>query len=204
MPAFAIIIFLAFSAFTGCNPGGIPPENKPVREPAGPETNHNEPIGGEENRNNREETRSEPTPETVTVTLYLADREAINNGRTESYLAPVQRTCTYTRRVLNLALTELAKGPREDENHLCPVMPATSCILGINIENGVATVNLSSEVLTDSPGGTLGGGIFIKAMILTCTEFPTVDSVQVLVEGENWCDGHVVWDRPLGRGDLNF
>jgi len=161
----------------------------------------------EENQNGQEEMehRSKPA-ETVTITLYFADRKAVEDNYTGKYdfLAPVQRTYPHTKEVLNLALCELIKGPGKTENHLGPVMPSTTRILGISIENGVAAVNLSSEVLTDSSGGTLGGSIFMNAMVLTATEFPTVNSVQVLVEGEDWCDGHVVWDKPLGRNDLNF
>lgn len=206
--ALLMAISLALLVCAGCTRGKAKLEAEPGQEQEQTEPEkEDETARQEENQNGQEETDHRLRPaETVTITLYFADRKAVEDNHTGEYgfLAPVQRTYPHTTEVLNLALGELIKGPGQTENHLGPVMPSTTRILGISIENGVATVNLSSEVLTDSPGGTLGGSIFMNAMVLTATEFPAVNSVQVLVEGEDWCDGHVVWDQPLGRKELNF
>ncbi len=105
-------------------------------------------------------------------------------------------------RQLREAMAELIRGPGPEDGGAGPVMPATTRILDIAVEDGMARIDLSREVLTDSAGGTLGGAVFMDAVILTATQFTPVDRVQVLVEGEPWCDGHFLWEEPLGRTDI--
>ena len=142
--------------------------------------------------------------ETINVELYFADDEAVVSGTPGlwGFVTPVKRTIPQTTEPLHPTLEQLFKGPLPEDGNVGPAAPPTTKILGISIEGKTAVVNLSREVLTDSPGGTLGGQIFISAMVLTATQFPEIESLQVLVEGEPWDDGHTIWESPLRSEDV--
>lgn len=142
----------------------------------------------------------------VKITLYFGDQKAIKDESPSQtgYLSPVVREFPYTTAVLRLALQELIRGPLPGEGNLVKTLPATVKILNLKIENGVALIDFSSELLTDSPGGTLGGTILAQSIVYTATEFPTVKSVLVTVNGEPYSDGHFTWKEPIGRKDFNF
>jgi spore germination protein GerM len=74
--------------------------------------------------------------------------------------------------------------------------------VGITIKNGLATLDFNDKMFSDHQGGTLGGAITVQSLVLTATQFPSVDEVVVLAGGNPWSDGHFVWDRPLGAEDL--
>ncbi|NLA26459.1 MAG: GerMN domain-containing protein [Firmicutes bacterium] len=137
----------------------------------------------------------------VRITLYFGDKKAIEEGSpcNTGYVSPVVREFPHTTAVLCLALEELIRGPLPGEENLVRTLPATVEILNIKIENEVALIDFSSEIITDSPGGTLGGSILIQSLVYTVTEFPTVKSVLVTVEGETFSDGHFIWENPISR-----
>jgi len=160
------------------------------------------------------------------ITLYFACPEAVHTGEPGEYgyVTPVAREVPHTDEVLRTAVQELIRGPEEDERAWCdecdekqwepcdeclehrvsPVAPDSVEIRGINIEGGIASIDLCRELFAaeDGVAGTLGGAIFVQSMVWTATEFPTVDEVQVLVEGEYFDDGHMIWEEPRGRDDL--
>ena len=142
----------------------------------------------------------------VKITLYFGDKKAIEDDSPceTGYLSPVVREFPHTTAVLRLALQELIRGPLPGEGNLVKTLPATVKILDLKIENGVALIDFSSELITDSPGGSLGGSILIQSLVYTSTEFPTVKSVLVTVNGETYSDGHFIWEYPIGREDFNF
>jgi spore germination protein GerM len=144
-----------------------------------------------------------PQNRTVQILLYFSDPALVesNEPGETGYLKAVTRQFPHTLGVLRLALEELIKGPQPGEGDLNPTLPATTRILGLRIEGGVALIDFSPEVLTDpgSPQGSFAGGLFIQSLVYTATQFPTVDKVLVTVGGEVWSDGHFVWDEPIGR-----
>ncbi len=138
--------------------------------------------------------------ETIKFNLYFGYPEAIESGEPGryGYVTPVSREKPHTEQVLRTALEELIKGPAPGDGDVSPVVHSSLKILDINIEDKVATINVGEEMFgKDWTGGSLGGTIFIQAFTRTAAQFPTVDKVQVLVEGEYWDDGHRVWDEPL-------
>lgn len=84
------------------------------------------------------------------------------------------------------------------------IFPAGTKILGITVENGLATVNFSREVLQASVGSE-GEALGIQSMVNTLTEFPEVRAVSFQVEGKldartkDWW-GHVgLYNQPFHR-----
>jgi spore germination protein GerM len=177
-----------------------------------------EPSGGEsDTAPGGEVTPGEPFPDEATgkdengavearkvkITLYFGDQKAIEDDSPceTGYVRPVVREFPHTTAVLRLALQELIRGPMPGEGHLVKTLPATVEILNLKIENEVAVVDFSEELLTapDSPGGSLGGYLLMQSLVYTATEFPTVKSVLVTVNGETYSDGHFIWEEPIGR-----
>ncbi len=143
--------------------------------------------------------------ETLEVTLYFGCPEAIETGEQGKYgyVTPIFREIPHTDAVLLTAMEELVRGPEKED--LSPVVHDSVNIVGINIEEGVATIDLCQEMFgPDWWGGTLGGTIFMQSVVLTATQFETVDKVQVLVEGQYWDDSHMIWDAPIAARDLNI
>jgi spore germination protein GerM len=142
--------------------------------------------------------------EEVAVQLFFSEPGAVNTGTPGEYgfVAPVTRMLPAGEGLLHKALEELIRGPRPEDGDYGKTVPETARILDLSVEGKVAVVDLSGAVLTDSPGGTLGGSIFMQSMVYTATQFPEVEKVQVLVDGEPWCDGHFIWEDPLGPEDL--
>lgn len=138
--------------------------------------------------------------ETLDITLYFGDDEAISTGEPGKYgyVTPVSREISHTEEVLRAALEELIEGPAEEDGEVHPVVHDSLNILNIDVENNTAVINVCREMFgEDWVGGTLGGTIFVQSFTRTAAQFPEVDKVQVLVEGEYWNDGHMIWDEPI-------
>ncbi len=140
----------------------------------------------------------------VEVLLFFADPAAVDSGEEGEYgyVTPVIRTLESGDDLLLRTVEDLARGPREEEGSYYNTLSMTSGIIGVEVDEGTAIIDFTNEVLADSSGGTLGGSIFIQSIVMTATQFSHVEQVLVLVEGEPWCDGHVLWDEPLSREDL--
>lgn len=113
------------------------------------------------------------------VTLYFpADSGAV--------IVPVTRMVRAGCDV-NTAVMELAKGPTNDEM-LESVVPAGCGLIGVEVEDGVARLNFTSEfvnLVQNSDGGRMA----LKALVLTCTQFDGVDSVELYVDGQKYDAG---------------
>jgi hypothetical protein len=104
--------------------------------------------------------------------------------------------------IARAALNELISGTPLTEGAM-RVLPADTRILGLTIENNLATVNFSQEVLNANVGST-GEALGIASIVNTLTEFPTIERVQFFVEGSaangmGWW-GHVgLSEQPFTR-----
>jgi len=103
------------------------------------------------------------------------------------------------------AINALISGPTsEEEKTGCrSLIPAESKLLGATVKNGVATLNFSGEFEFNQYGveGTLGQ---LQQIVYTATAFPTVESVQILVDGElkEYLGSEGVWiGTPLNRNN---
>ncbi len=80
------------------------------------------------------------------------------------------------------AMVELAKGPQADSG-LERALPQNVGIRSVTMKDGVVTVDFSKEFKTALDASD-GGQQTIRAILFTCSQFPGVKKVQVLVEGE--------------------
>lgn len=136
------------------------------------------------------------------VTVYY-----VHSAPTEFYLAPERRCIVATSRVATAALAELLAGRPQDPDHLpSGALPGTR-VRSVTIRRGVATVDWSREVLRGRDGGGMGSAQeanFVGSVLYTLTEFPTIERVRFIVEGEapdDWWGHGEGYDRPFGRGD---
>lgn len=118
--------------------------------------------------------------ETVALTLYFR----YNTG-TREWLAPQERTVPGVTDPYRAAMEELIKGPTPD-SQLYPVLPNTVKVLEIGVADGVCTVNVSKEILTDANQvgvSASGEELALSAIADTLTEFEEVSKVKLLIEG---------------------
>jgi germination protein M len=102
------------------------------------------------------------------------------------YLVPITRVTDSVAASLELSLDELLKGPKDD--HLENVFPEGTQLIGVDMQNGIAYVNLSKEFnqLSELP---FSESIALKSIVLTAQEFPGISSVEILVEGKSYKTG---------------
>lgn len=99
------------------------------------------------------------------------------------------------------ALEALIAGPTpfEVRQGFAPVLPASTAVRGVTIVDGVATADFSREIITrsaDVGGGSQAESLALQAIYLTLAQFPEVERVKVLVEGqgEGSVDGRSIRD----------
>ena len=63
-------------------------------------------------------------------------------------------------------------------------LPSGTQIRGVKLDNGLATVDLSREFQTNFHGGTSQETDTVNSILETLGQFPTIDRVQILVEGK--------------------
>jgi germination protein M len=89
--------------------------------------------------------------------------------------------------VARAAMEELIKGPAAGGS-LAAILPDTVKVLDVSVSDGVCTVNLSKEILTDkAKAGGAGAeveGLALASIANTLTEFPTIQKVKLLIEGK--------------------
>ncbi|MEA2434095.1 MAG: hypothetical protein QOG54_1552 [Actinomycetota bacterium] len=117
------------------------------------------------------EPTEEPESETTFVTLWETDRE---------FLAPSVRPIDKTERIGTAALELLMQGPISDAHGTA--IPGDVQVLGLTIDNGEATVDLSSGF--ESGGGSLSMRMRVAQVVYTLTEFPTVKTVFFKLDGQ--------------------
>jgi spore germination protein GerM len=123
------------------------------------------------------------------------------------FLVPVHREVPHTLAVGAAAVNALLAGPTPAEASSVPAISSTvppgSELLGLSISGGIATADLSSEF--ESGGGSASVLGRLAQLTYTLTQFPTVDSVRLLIEGEEvteFSSEGVVIDGPLTRVDF--
>lgn len=116
----------------------------------------------------------------VTVFYHSASAEQFD------YLVPVTRVTDNAASSLELSIKELIKGPKDTQ--LENVFPEGTELIGVDMQNGVAYVNLTKEFnqLSELP---FSESIALKSILLTAQEFPGISSVEILVEGKNYKTG---------------
>jgi hypothetical protein len=87
------------------------------------------------------------------------------------------------------ALEALIAGPTpvEVRQGFEPVLPPSATVRGVTIADGVAAADFSREIITrsaDVGGGPQAESLALQAIYLTLAQFPDVERVKVLVEGQ--------------------
>ena len=143
---------------------------------------HGTPVSGEFTRGDINLESVEPTMADATVkpvTLFFP-------GDSGAVIVPVTRM-VHSRPDVNTAVLELAKGP-SNTDMLESVVPAGCGLIDVQVVKGVARLNFTSEfvnLVENSDGGRMA----LKALVLTCTQFEGVDSVEIYVDGVKYDAG---------------
>jgi len=146
--------------------------------------------------NDAAEKSTEDQGEKVTVTLYFGDDQA-------EYVVGEQREISIKEGHDSLyknVFLELMKGPEAEG--LQNTIPNGTELLSINVDKGLCTVDLSSEFVDNSPGGTASETMTLWSVVNTLTELEGIDKVQFLIEGEKReVYTHAVFDKPFTRDE---
>lgn len=96
-------------------------------------------------------------------------------------LVPVSRT-VYANDDVATAVFEFLRGPKADSGLETP-LPDSVQLLGVSVENGVVTINFSKD-FTKIAEQSDGGVQAMRALMMTCTRYPGIKKVKILVDGE--------------------
>ena len=83
-------------------------------------------------------------------------------------------------------MVELARGSNDDK--LSDVLPEGCGLIGVNVKDGIATINFTREFINIAEKSD-GGRAALKALVLTCTQFKGIRGVELQVEGEKYDSG---------------
>jgi len=131
----------------------------------------------------------------MTVTVYFVKGEKI---------AAAHRMILKTLEVGKTAMLELLDGPTSNETAagMTSAVPTGSTFLGLDIKNGVATVNLSKEYA--SGGGSLSMALRLAQVVYTLTQFSTAHTVNFELDGvpvDVFGSEGIILNHPVGRAE---
>jgi hypothetical protein len=156
------------------------PSGEPTAEPSSPSTSP---------KPSSPSPSSAPTDSTIVRAYFWLGGAPNADG-----LVPVLREIPATKSVATAAMNALLGGPNavERANAISTAVPNGTQLLGLTIDNGIATVDLSSEF-----AAAAGGDAYqqrLGQVVYTLTQFPAVKGVSLRIEGAG--DANV-----LKRGD---
>ncbi len=215
----AVLVVALITAACGSQTGDLgsvapPPASQPPVESLNPETSPDaspEPTtmptvpGSSPSTTPRPRPSTTPAPAgTTTVRAYFFLGSFVDNPG----LVPVLREVPKTQAVGTAAMHALLAGPNGDELGARPAMfsviPEGTRLLGLRIEGGIATVNLSREF--ESGGGSQSVLGRLAQVVYTLTQFPTVSGVRFELDGEPvtvFSGEGVVLSEPVDRADYH-
>jgi germination protein M len=136
-----------------------------------------------------------PGGDTMTVRVYFTRDEKI---------CAATRVVPKSQSVGAAAARALLEGPTaaEKQGDMVSTIPQGTTFLGLDIKNGIATVDLSKEY--GSGGGTLSMLMRLAQVVFTLTQFPTVEGVEFKLDGKaiDVLGGEgIIIDHPMNRAD---
>ena len=134
-------------------------------------------------------TRGDINPETASLGADIDGAKPVLlyfPSEAGSVLVPVTRLVRSNADV-NTAVLELTKGPNS-ASALEGVIPAGCGLVDVKVENGVAKLFFTGEFIQLAQNSD-GGRMALKALVLTCTQFDGIDSVEIYVDGEKYDPG---------------
>jgi germination protein M len=103
-------------------------------------------------------------------------------GDSHIFYVPVSRVVAGGEDIIKVTIEELLKGPRQD-GFLFSELPPGTVLRGYSLDDGILSVDFSRELL-NYKGGLRGEKNISAQIVLSLTEIPGVEKVQLLVEGE--------------------
>lgn len=138
--------------------------------------------------------------ETTEARLFFA--EVDSNGSIFRY--EEKRSVPKTNSPLTTTINELLMGPEKSDINHRSFIPEGTKLLGASVKNGVATLNFSEE-FQYNVYGIEGARTQLMQVVYTASVFPTVKSVQILIDGEKkeYLGSEGVWiGTPLTTGNF--
>jgi len=132
-------------------------------------------------------------------------------GTKTTYLVAVTRTIPRTDNIeekIKVVIGELLKGPDEKEkaDGLNTAMPEDATLIDVKVEGNIAFLDFSKEI--EQGGGTALMTDRLAQIVYTATQFPPVDKVRLLINGEaiKYFSGEGLTDveNPMGRDNFNY
>ncbi len=160
------------------------------------------PQGTEDISEQTDETPSETTGEQSQARLFFIKVIDEKNIISKSVL----RNVPVSKSPMTVAIHTLLEGPKAGElnNDIFSLIPKDSKLNDARVEGGIAYLDFNEE-FRFNPLGIDGYRAQVEQIVYTATEFPTVDKVQFLVEGQRvaFLGGEGFWiGEPLGREDF--
>lgn len=138
--------------------------------------------------------------ETTEARLFFA--EVDSNGSIFRY--EEKRSVPKTNSPLTTTINELLLGPSQSDINHRSFIPEGTKLLGASVKNGVATLNFSEE-FQYNVYGIEGARTQLMQVVYTASVFPTVKSVQILIDGgkKEYLGSEGVWiGTPLTTGNF--
>ncbi len=129
------------------------------------------------------------------VRLYFSD----SSGRC---LVPAERKQYFASedQMPAYVVSQLIDGP--DEQDQLAVIPEGTALRAVTVEEGLCTVDFSSEFLLNKPATGLAERLTIFAIVDSLTELPQIERVRFLVEGETvGIYLHMDLSKPIARDE---
>lgn len=129
-----------------------------------------------------------PDPVTVYYAIWLPHTVG---------LVPVYAAPTAGLTPAQAALDLLISGPPPGSG-LSRTLPQETSVIGLMVAGGLATVDFSAEILSNSYGST-GEALLVGSIVNTLTALPDIDRVWILVDGQapGSLGGHIDITEPL-------
>lgn len=136
------------------------------------------------------------TGETREIVLYFSDESG-------QHLVSELREVPKVEGIARAVMQELIAGPSVDSG-LLPTIPVGTQLLDINVRpDGLCLVDLSGELVQNHPGGSMNEEMTVYSVVNTLTQFPTIQEVQILVDGQKveTIAGHMDVSTTMARNE---
>lgn len=149
---------------------------------------------GGEVQQNKPTTTAPPEPEKIIsqeVTFYFPDDAVM-------YLVPdVMTVDAYESEFLEGIVQTIIKGPSGED--LKPSITGDVEVLSVTVDDGICTVDLSSEFAEYNTGGTTRETMAIYSIVNTLCGLDNIDKVKINIEGDENADfgGHFSLNEPF-------
>ncbi len=143
--------------------------------------------------------------EVKTITLYFSDSQAmyVMAEKREILLEDALEETSDGDSLEKLVFLELLKGPVSKD--LRATIPKGTKLLSVSTKNGLCTINLSSEFVDNSPGGTASEAMTLNSVVNSLTELDGVSKVQFLIDGKKRdIYTHAILNKPFSRNEASI